>query len=483
MIAFSSTLALEGARSNIVVNTIAPNAGTAMTATVMPAEMVEALKPDYVAPLVAFLCHESNTNSGGIFEVGSGWVSRVRWQRTGGVGFPVNKELLPEHIAARWKDITNFDDGRATYPTSTQESFSAVQANFENKAPSSVTAKSSTDVSAAQKAVFKPVEFSFTQRDVILYNLGVGAKRTDLNLVYEASDHFRAVPTFGVIPAFAYQMDNMPFSDFMPEFNPMMLLHGEQYLEIHKPLPTSGKFSQTGKIVDILDKGKGASVVLGVTTKDASGDVVCVNEFTFFIRGSGGFGGKKDSDRGAATATNEPPKRAPDFVIREKTSPDQAALYRLSGDYNPLHIDPQMSSMGGFEIPILHGLCSFGISGKHVFEKYGDYKSIKARFAKHVFPGETIETSMWKEGDKVIFISKVVERDVVCISSAAVELRGLIYFTVVTESAPTAVSKSENVSIDVPGFGASTVFKSIKEGLSKLSSDALAAQVKKVKLI
>ncbi|TPX53386.1 hypothetical protein PhCBS80983_g06299 [Powellomyces hirtus] len=134
IVAFSNTLALEGARANIVVNTIAPNAGTRMTATVMPPEMVEALKPDYVAPLVAFLGHESNAETGGVFEVGSGWTAKVRWQRTGGVGFPVNKPLLPEHIAAKWADIINFDDGRATYPTSTQDSFSAVQANFDNVA-------------------------------------------------------------------------------------------------------------------------------------------------------------------------------------------------------------------------------------------------------------------------------------------------------------------------------------------------------------
>ncbi|KAJ3415362.1 hypothetical protein HDV05_005099 [Chytridiales sp. JEL 0842] len=143
VIALSNTLALEGRKNNIIVNTIAPNAGTRMTATVMPPEMVEALKPDYIAPLVAFLNHESNTNTGGVYEVGSGWVAKVRWQRTGGVGFPVNVPLLPEHVASRWADITNFDDGRATYPTSAQDSFMAVQANFDNVAPVSGSAKPS----------------------------------------------------------------------------------------------------------------------------------------------------------------------------------------------------------------------------------------------------------------------------------------------------------------------------------------------------
>lgn len=125
-----------------------------------------------------------------------------------------------------------------------------------------------------------------------------------------------------------------------------MLLHGEQFLELKKPIPTCGTLTSKARVVDILDKGKGATVVVGVTTKDESGDIVFENEFTLFIRGSGGFGGeKKGADRGAATATNAPPNRKPDAVVTEKTHEDQAALYRLSGDYNPLHIDPDMSAM------------------------------------------------------------------------------------------------------------------------------------------
>lgn len=119
-VAFSNALALEGARNNIVVNTIAPNAGTRMTATVMPPEMVEALKPDYVATVVVYLGHEANKETAGTFEVGSGWMAKVRFQRSGGVGFPVNQPLFPEDVAGRFKDICNFEDGRANYPTSTQ---------------------------------------------------------------------------------------------------------------------------------------------------------------------------------------------------------------------------------------------------------------------------------------------------------------------------------------------------------------------------
>lgn len=326
LIAFSNTLALEGKRSNILVNTIAPNAGTAMTATVMPPEMVEALKPEYVAPLIGYLCHESSGETGSVFECGSCWISKVRWQRTGGVGFPVNKDLKPEDIQARWKDICNFEDGRATYPMTTQESFSAVQANFENVVGESKKSAGGVDVAAAKAAKFKPGVFEYSEKDVILYALGLGCKRTDLPFIYENSDKFVTLPTFGVIPAFAYQTQNVSFADFLPEFNPMMLVHGEQYTEIKKPLKTAGKLVSTGRIIDILDKGKGASVIIGVTSKDASGDVVTENEFTFFIRGSGGFGGQKDSERGEATAANTPPTRPADKVIREKVSEDLAAL-------------------------------------------------------------------------------------------------------------------------------------------------------------
>lgn len=431
IVGFTRTLALEGQRKNIIANVIAPNAGTRMTATVMPPEMVEAFKPEYVAPLVAYLGHSSNEETGGIFEVGSGWVAQVRWQRSGGVGFPANKELTPEQVRDAWSKIIDFDDGRATNPNSTQDSFQGFMDNFSNVAEEKEEEKKSedgqVDVGSAKKLEFETLEFTYGEREAILYALGVGCKRTDTQFVYENDVNFSVLPTFGVIPSFT-AMNSVPFSDFVPNFNPMMLLHGEQFLSVKKPIPTSGTLKSKARVIDILDKGKGASVVIGVTTVDESNEVVFENEFTLFIRGSGGFGGQsKGADRGAATAANKIPNRKPDAVVSEKTNEDQAALYRLSGDYNPLHIDPEMSAIGGFNVPILHGLCSFGISGKHVLKTFGNnnpetFKNIKARFAKHVFPGETLETSMWKEGNKVIFQTRVVERDVIAISNAAVEL-------------------------------------------------------------
>ena len=206
--------------------------------------------------------------------------------------------------------------------------------------------------------------------------------------------------------------------------NPMMLLHGEQYLAIKGPVPTSGNLVNKPRIIEVLDKGKAAAVTTLITTYNRdSGEQVYENQSTVFIRGSGGFNGKKSGrDRGAASAPNKPPQRAADKVISEKTAESQAALYRLSGDYNPLHIDPNFASVGGFEKPILHGLCTMGISGKHVFRAFGPIKDIKVRFTGHVFPGETLETSMWKEGNKVIFVTKVLERGTQALGAAAATL-------------------------------------------------------------
>lgn len=435
LVGLTQTLALEGKKDNINCNVIAPMAASRMTETILPPDMLASLKPEMVTPLVEYLCHEDTTESGSIFEVGAGFVGKLRWERTGGHGFPIDKTLLPEHISEQWAKITDFEDGRATHPTSTAESMEGIMANFENvggnagERPKVVSADGKVDVEAAKSLEFDSEVFEYSERDVILYNLGIGAKRTDLHLVYENNEAFGAVPTFGVIPSFT-AMNAVPFGDILPSFNPMMLLHGEQYLEIIRPFPTSGKLTSTPYVVDILDKGKGCVVTIGVKTTDEEGNDICVNEFTMFIRGSGNFGGKKDgTDRGAATAANQIPARKPDHVVQEKTSEDQAALYRLSGDWNPLHIDPEMAAVGGFDVPILHGLCSFGVAGKHIFNAYcsndaSQFKNIKVRFAKTVNPGETLETSMWREGNKVLFQVRAVERDVIVISNAAVELQG-----------------------------------------------------------
>ncbi|KAJ2752072.1 hypothetical protein IWQ56_006790, partial [Coemansia nantahalensis] len=187
----SNSLAIEGARYGIRVNTIAPNAGTAMTATIMPAEIVEMLKPEYVAPLVGYLAHEATPHTGKLFQVGSCWVSEIRRQRSGGVAFPLSRALTPEAVAARWADVTNFDDGRAHHVASARQSSMEL---LENASSAGAAAEADADADAEEGALnlakayaakVGPKAFDYTRRDVVAYALGIGATRRDLPLIYE----------------------------------------------------------------------------------------------------------------------------------------------------------------------------------------------------------------------------------------------------------------------------------------------------------
>jgi len=436
ILGFSRALAREGKKYNIYVNTIAPNAGTNMTRSIMPEEMVQAFKPDYVAPCVLLLCSDKvpEPGTGRLFEVGSGWVAETRWQRSGGAQFPVDVKLEPEHVKAQWAKVLDFEDGRADHPEDPSAGTEKIMANMGNlsqKGSGSTGQKGGkvdeeilANIEKAKKAKAEGTEFSYDERDTILYNLGVGAKRTDLPLVFENDENFQVLPTFGVIPTFN-AVAPFSMSDLVPNFSPMMLLHGEQYLEIRSfPIPTEATTVSYPKLVEVVDKGNAGIIVSGSTTKDKkTGKDLFYNESTVFIRGSGGFGGpSKGADRGAATRVYQPPQRAPDAVIEEATTEEQAAIYRLSGDRNPLHIDPEFSKVGGFKTPILHGLCFFGIAGKAVVRKFGMFKNIKVRFAGVVLPGQTLVTEMWKEGNVVVFQTKVKETGKLCIAGAGAEL-------------------------------------------------------------
>ena len=277
---------------------------------------------------------------------------------------------------------------------------------------------------------FAPITFDYSERDVSLYALGVGAPadpldQSELQFVYELSgEGFKVLPTFAVL--FPSRMIDVLLSGSLAgiTYNPMMLLHGEQYLEIRQPLPTSGRVTCKPKVSAVYDKGSGALVITDTPCYDASGTEIAFNQSAMFIRGIGGFGG----ERGSSGAANEPPERAPDAVAAEQTSPKQALIYRLSGDINPLHADPMMAALGGFEKPILHGLCSFGYAGRAVLKHFcgndpARFKSIKVRFVKHVFPGETLVTEMWRISDnQVIFRCKAAERDSVVLANAVVTL-------------------------------------------------------------
>ena len=196
-----------------------------------------------------------------------------------------------------------------------------------------------------------------------------------------------------------------------------MLLHGEQYVEWYKPVPTSGMVHSKLKIRAIVDRGSGTAVVVETVSLDSNQEPFCLKQYLLFIRGLSGAGSHSSAKPVLVLESKIPPvpTSPPTLVVREATQTAQAALYRLNGDMNPLHIDPQMAAMGGFDVPILHGLCTLGIVGRQIFEAFGDrrpcsFRRCKARFVKHVFPGETLQTELWRSGSEVIFQASVVER-------------------------------------------------------------------------
>lgn len=259
-----------------------------------------------------------------------------------------------------------------------------------------------------------PTTFEYDDRDVMLYALGVGAGADELQYVFERG--LKVIPTFGVVPAFPALMSLVTVG----KINPVMLLHGEQRIEVKKPFPVAAKVTTVGTVRAIYDKGRGALVVTDAETTDEAGEVICVNTFGAFVRGEGGFGG----ERGPSGPRNVPPERPADEVVEMETLPQQAAIYRLSGDRNPLHIDPSFAKMAGYDQPILHGLCSFGHVARAVIQKYcgGDPDRLKAldvRFTGVVFPGDKIITEMWKESDTEIILQAKTQRGEVVLSNAA----------------------------------------------------------------
>jgi len=281
------------------------------------------------------------------------------------------------------------------------------------------------DLKKAQGTVLPKTTAEWNQDQVILYHLGVGAgypNQTDPNeLQYAYERNLKVLPSFGVVPVFGAVGGIAQIPGVSINF--ALVLHGEQDIEIHKPIPTGAKVENQTRVAGIYDKGKAALIVLEVETREQGGAPLFTNRFSIFARGEGGFGGESGPSPG-----NVSPDRSPDAVVESPTLPNQALLYRLSGDKNPLHADPEFAKLGGFDTPILHGLCSFGIVCKAVVDKLlgGDVTKVaryQARFAGVVYPGDTIVTSMWKDGGKILISAKNKQRNTPVISNCAITLR------------------------------------------------------------
>ncbi len=251
-----------------------------------------------------------------------------------------------------------------------------------------------------------PYATTWTSKDALLYAVGIGAGADELAFTTEntAGVDQQVFPTFPVvIPAGGGAMRDIG------TFNPAMLVHGEQRVTLHKPIPPDGAASVTSRIVGIYDKGKAAVVATETEAIDPLGEPLYTTYMSAFIRGEGGWGG----DRGPGGARNVPPEREPDHAVTYQTSPDQAFVYRLSGDRNPLHTDPTFAAMGGFDRPILHGLCSYGFTGRALLHAVAGsdparFHHVEGRFSSPVLPGDALTISIWRiaDGEAVFHTAK-----------------------------------------------------------------------------
>ena len=255
------------------------------------------------------------------------------------------------------------------------------------------------------------VEISYSDKDSILYSLGIGLGNDPMNLnelkyVYENSQ--------SVLPSMATNFQYHSPLLLKTNINFIMVVHGEQRLSITNTLPVSGDFIANAKVIGCYDKGpaRGAIIEVETTVKNKkNNEEICKLVSTTFARGDGGFGGPDSPKKEIFIPDGEP-----DYVSEVSTKPDQALIFRLSGDYNPLHSDPNFAKAAGFERPILHGMCTYGIACRSLVNEIcgndaSKLKRFDCRFSSPVYPGETIITEMWKKDKMIYFNSKVKERD------------------------------------------------------------------------
>ncbi|HEY0519614.1 MAG TPA: MaoC/PaaZ C-terminal domain-containing protein [Ilumatobacteraceae bacterium] len=263
-------------------------------------------------------------------------------------------------------------------------------------------------------SVGEPYEASWTSKDALLYAVGIGAGTAELMYTTENTKGVdqKVFPTFAVVVGWGAGSVMRKVGTF----NPALLVHGQQAITMHNALPVDGSASLQGRIVGMYDKGKAAVVVTETVATDvADGAPLFTNVSSVFIRGEGGWGG----DRGPSGPQNVPPERPPDHQVTYQTSADQALIYRLSGDRNPLHSDPSFAAMGGFDRPILHGLCTYGFTGRALLHTLSAsdanrFRHIEGRFTSPVLPGDALTVAMWETGDgEAVFTTSVGDRVVI----------------------------------------------------------------------
>ncbi len=270
------------------------------------------------------------------------------------------------------------------------------------------------DPDVALAAPAQVTEFAWTSSDVLLYHLalGAGTPPTDpRELRYATEKNLQVLPTFGIIAPTVHATEPPKVESPGISIDLQTIVHGSQRIDLPKALPTSGSATLSTTVTGVYDKGSAAVVVSESTATSAAGELLWKGTSSIFAKGAGGFGG----DRGPSSPKGAP-ERPADHVIVTATAPSQALLYRLLGDRNPLHSDPEFAAAAGFPAPILHGLCTYGLVCKAVVDELldGDVAQVGAygvRFAGVVFPGETLRTSVWREEGRFLIATTVDERD------------------------------------------------------------------------
>ena len=258
---------------------------------------------------------------------------------------------------------------------------------------------------------------SWNSKDALLYAVGIGAGQEDLAFSTENTKDVQQVvfPTFAVVAGSGTTSPGKSAMSEIGSFNFAMLVHGSQAITLHRPIPVEAEATVQDKVVAMYDKGKAAVVVTEAETKLKSGEPLWTTRSSVFIRGEGGWGG----DRGSSGPQNEPPASAPDHEVTLQTLADQAFVYRLSGDRNPLHTDPSFAAIGGFDRPILHGLCTYGFTGRALLKALCNndvtkFKHIEGRFSSPVMPGDALTIRMWKvSAGETLFTTSVGDRVVI----------------------------------------------------------------------
>ncbi|VEU21492.1 DEKNAAC102574 [Brettanomyces naardenensis] len=433
ILALTRTLAIEGKKAHIICNAIAPHAETAMTRTIFKDSELNKFSPSQVSPTVVLLASEELGGvTGELYEVGAGWIGNTRWQRAKGA-ISHDKEIPVEFVRDNWTDVVDYS--KSVTIRSAQESTMAIldsvgggeEEDDDGEEEDEEDVEDEVDNSQSAEV------YDYDHRRVILYNISIGATAKELKYVYESDENFQVIPSFGVIPFMNQEDGGLNFDNLLRNYSPLNLLHGEHYLKINKfPIPTAAEVTTKSFPIAVVDKSKGNkhNVLMraGYETYDTkTKELLFTNVGSYFIRKCETKDGKSHAYRseGSAFVTNSfdaPTERRPDLVATFKTDENLAVLYRLNGDFNPLHIDPSFAEGANFKKPILHGLCFFGISAKILLDNFGPFDEAKMRFTQAVYPGETIQVRAWKQGSTIIFQTLVLERNVVVIDKAAVRL-------------------------------------------------------------